>query len=365
LKISLNIVFHQIVEFILIAVVALLFYFNLVVVSPKQVVYIPKGSTSSIINYLNLKRYSLNFIDKIAIYILGYPQNGWIDLKQLKMSKADFLYKLTTSKAALKNITLIPGETYYFFIKYVAKELNLNPNKILFYYDKYKYKRDGNILAQTYSLPLGMSEEELILYLFKYTNKQYQKFGKKIFGIYNRKNWFKYIAIASIIQKEAASINEMPIVSSVIYNRLKKNMKLQMDGTLNYAQFSHTKITPKMLRKDTSIYNTYLYKGIPSSPVCAVNFNAIKAAIFPVKTTYLYFMKATGGKKHIFSTSLRGHNNAIRQVISEKNSIKTNISKLGDIPKQQIQRNDNIQNTKKDTKDDNDNSLKSLWDNIN
>jgi UPF0755 protein len=363
LKLSFNIIFHQIIEFLLVGIIALSFYFTLTVTS-KQVIYIPKGSTTSIINYLNLKKYDLNFIDKIAIRILGYPQNGWIDLKQLKMSKADFLYKLTTSKAALKSIILIPGETYYFFLNSVAKKLKLDSKKLFFYYDKYKYKKDGNILAQTYSLPLGMKEEEVILYLFKYTNKQYYLFANKIFGLYNQKNWFKYIAIASVIQKEAASISEMPIVSSVIYNRLKKNMKLQMDGTLNYGKFSHTKVTPQMLRQDTSIYNTYLYKGIPSSPICAVDFNSIKAAIFPIKTPYLYFMKAVNGKKHIFTSNLKGHNNAIKQVVNEKKALKNTQKSLYEFKKQDIEKNDEIINTKKESKADK-SGLKSLWDNIN
>ena len=54
-----------------------------------------------------------------------------------------------------------------------------------------------------------------------------------------RKKWFKILTIASIIQKEAANDAEMPLVASVIYNRLDKGMRLQMDGTLNYGIYSH------------------------------------------------------------------------------------------------------------------------------
>jgi len=256
--------------------------------------------------YLDKKEYELNIVDKIALNFLGYPQSGWIDLKSISMTKADFLYKLTTSKAALKKIILIPGETYYYFLKDISKILDISEDKLFDAYYKYRYKKDGNILAQTYSLPIGMDEDELIKYLINYTNSKYEEFSNKIFGLYKKQNWFKYIIVASIIQKEAASVEEMPIVASVIYNRLKKKMKLQMDGTLNYGKYSHIRITPKRIREDMSLYNTYKYKGIPKYPVCNVSLEAIMAAVFPAKTNYLYFMKSKNGT-HDFSSNYSTH----------------------------------------------------------
>ncbi len=315
-----NIVLN-IIELFLVVIISILFYLNLTVES-KQVVYIPKGSTSYIVTYLDEKGYDLNTVDKVILKFIGYPQSGWIDLKSIKMKKADFLYKITTSKAALKSITLIPGETYYFFIDDVSKKLKISKKLLLKFYLEYGYKKDGNIIAQTYLLPIGMDEEELILYLMDYTNEQYKKYSTKIFGLYNKKNWFRYIVIASIIQKETASIEEMTTISSVIYNRIKKNMKLQMDGTLNYGKFSHTKVTPKQIRNDFSDYNTYKTKGIPKNPICAVDFNSIKASIFPKNTQYLYFMKAPDGKKHIFTKSYKNHKEAIRKVKKYNNNKK-------------------------------------------
>jgi len=300
-------------EFILVVIVLVLFYLNLLVTS-KQVIYIPKGSTSYIVSYLDKKGYDLNIVDKICLKLIGYPQSGWIDLKSTKMSKADFLYKLTTSKAALKSITLIPGETYYFFLNNISQTLKISSKKLFKFYDRFSYKKDGNILAQTYLLPIGMDEKELIMFLIDYTNEQYQKYSNKIFGLYNKKNWFRYITIASIIQKESASIDEMATISSVIHNRIAKKMKLQMDGTLNYGKFSHTKITPKMIRNDKTNYNTYKIDSIPNDPVCAVEFNSIKAAIFPKNTNYLYFMKSADGKSHIFTKSYKKHKKAIKKV---------------------------------------------------
>ncbi len=309
----LNSIIQYGIELFIILTITILFYFNLTVQS-KQVIFIPKGSTAYIVSYLDKKQYDLNIIDKLLIKSIGYPQSGWIDLKSTYMSKYDFLYKLTTSKAALKNIILIPGETYYYFLNDISSKLKLSATKLFKFYNKYKYKKDGNILAQTYSLPIGMDEEELILYLFNYTNNQYKEYSNKIFGTYEKRNWFKYISIASVIQKESASIEEMALISSVIHNRIKKNMKLQMDGTLNYGKFSHTKITPKMIKSDTTSYNTYKNKGIPTHPICAIEFSSIKAAIFPKKSKYLYFMKRINGKAHTFSTTYKKHKKEISKI---------------------------------------------------
>ncbi|NOR56369.1 MAG: aminodeoxychorismate lyase, partial [Sulfurovum sp.] len=114
-----------------------------------------------------------------------------------------------------------------------------------------------------------------------------------------------------IIQKEAASEEEMPLVSSVIYNRLNKGMRLQMDGTLNYGKYSHMKVTPERIKNDETKFNTYKHKGLPSSPIGAVSLSAILAAIKPAKTDYLYFMKNKEGV-HDFSKSYKTHRKNIR-----------------------------------------------------
>lgn len=294
----------------LIASIAVLFYLNIPLSSTK-VLFIPKGSTSSIITHLNKTGYELNHVDKMVVHFLGYPQSGWIDLQEQYMTKGDFLYKITKSKAALKTITLIPGETSYIFLQQLAKEFNLSLEKLTKIYEQYAYKADGNILAETYSLPFGMKEDHLLFYLFSTTNKQYEEFSRKIFGYYDKKKWYYYITMASIIQKEAATVDEMPIVSSVIYNRLKKGMPLQMDGTLNYGKYSHEIVTAKRIQEDTSSYNTYKNAGLPANPICAVSLNAIKAAIFPVKSDYLYFVRDNKTGLHKFANTYNDHVNNI------------------------------------------------------
>lgn len=308
--INASLIVFSIIEFFLICSVVVLFYVS-IPLNTTKVIFIPKGSMNNIISYLNKNGYELNILDKLVLKNLGYVQSGWIDLNETHLTKMDFLYKLTKSKAALKNITLIPGETYYIFLKKLASEFNLSEKKLTQIYNKYAYKEDGNILAETYSLPIGMSEDHLLFYLFSSSNKKYEEFSNKIFGYYDKKKWYYYLSLASVIQKEAANTNEMPIVSSVIHNRLRKGMKLQMDGTLNYGKYSNEVVTAQRIREDESSYNTYKHEGLPKNPVCAVSLNAIKAAIFPVKSDYLYFVRDNKTGLHKFSKSYEEHVNNI------------------------------------------------------
>ena len=305
-------------------------------VNTKRVIFIPKGSTNYIVTYLDKNNYDMNILDKITMKLLGYPQSGWIDLKTTNMTKIEFLYRLTTSKAALKKVTLIPGETYYFFLQDLAQTLNISTSRLFDVYAKKAYKLDGNIIADTYYLPIGMNEEELIEHLLEITDKKYEKLSKKIFGLYNREKWYQYVTIASIIQKESASKEEMHLISSVIHNRINKGMKLQMDGTLNYGKYSHVTVTPQMIQNDKTQFNTYKNKGIPNDPICPIEFEAIRSAIFPTKTNYLYFMKSTKGDGHNFSSSYKGHIANIKTVQRYNKSGKkqeTNTTILKESPK--------------------------------
>ncbi len=294
-----------VLDIILIIIVSLFFYLAKEISSSK-VVYIPSGSINKIISYLEGRNFEVSRIDTFLLKFFGRPQSGWIDIGENRLSKGDFLYKLTHSKAALIKITLIPGETKEIFFENVAKNMHLNYQKLINEYNKLTNLKDGVIFADTYIVPMGMSERHLVSYLVSNSLYKHRKLSQKIFGIFDKKKWFWYVSIASIIQKEAASKKEMPLVSAVIHNRIKKNMRLQMDGSLKYGLYSHKKITPSRIRNDSSSYNTYKIKGVPPNPVCSISLEALKAAIFPADKNYLYFVRGKKGK-HLFSINYKVH----------------------------------------------------------
>ena len=298
-------------EIIFIIFMSFMYYLSQPVVTPK-ILYIPKGSIHQIISHLQSEKYDVGKLDILLLRFIGSPQHGWINMNTNINTKADFLYKLTTAKAALQNVTLIPGETTYIFLNQLANNLKLDREKLQKEFGAQSNIQEGVIVPDTYKIPKGISERALIALLLKSSHKRMKNLSMKFFGTYNEKKWFRYVAIASIIQKESANASEMPLVSSVIHNRLKKCIKLQMDGALNYGPYSHMKVTAQRIKNDKSLYNTYVHYGIPSMPVCNVSMEAIKAAIFPANTNYLYFMKSKNGT-HDFSCNYSTHLRNIRR----------------------------------------------------
>jgi len=294
------------IELFLVLTIFYLFYLTRPVVT-NRVIYIPNGSINYTINYLLKNNFNVGILDKFTLLFIGSPQAGWIDLKSTRMSKLDFLYKLTTSKAALTKVTIIPGETTYFVYKLLAKKLKLKYINCGF--------DEGFLKPDTYFLPIGMKKQRICKYLYIKSLNYHKNISKKIFGKFEYDKYKKYLIIASIIQKEAANVNEMKKISSVIYNRLKKHMKLQMDGSLNYGIYSHQVITHNRIQSDYSKYNTYKYFGLPPEPVCIPSTEAILAAIFPDKTKYLYFVKC--GKRQIFTSSYKQHLRNIKKCIKK------------------------------------------------
>jgi len=298
-------------HFVLILIITFAFY-TTIPIKTTQTLLVPQGSIGHIITQLTKQGYALSPIDKYIIVFLGKPQSGWINIGANRLNRIDFLYKLTTAKAKMEKVTLIPGETSELFLNILSKELNLDRTKLDTYYKKFASYPEAAIFSNTYYVPYGITEKHLMYFLVSESEKRYAEISKKIYGNYNKKKWLEVLTIASIIQKEAANTQEMPIVASVIFNRLKKGMKLQMDGTLNYGKYSHIKVTPKRIRTDTSRFNTYMYKGLPPSPIGAISLDAILAAIKPATTDYLYFMKNKQGV-HDFTKSYKSHRRNIQK----------------------------------------------------
>lgn len=275
------------------------------VTSPK-IVYIPKGSVFKSISHLKDEGVNLYKIDAFILRVLGHPQQGWIDLKEEKMSRIEYLYALTTAKAATRQITLIPGETTAIFLQQLADELSLDMDTLTKAYKRHATYKEGNFVPDTYSIPNEIDEETLILHLLNESDKTMKEWAESYNIPYTKEKWLPIVTKASVIQKEASSLSDMPYVSSVIDNRIKEGMRLQMDGTLNYGEYSHQKVTARRIRTDRTPYNTYKNKGLPLYPVCNVSREAIDAALHPKPTDYLYFVRGKDGE-HVYSSYFSTH----------------------------------------------------------
>lgn len=117
------------------------------------------------------------------------------------------------------------------------------------------------------------------------------------------------LTIASIIQREAGGKSDMNLISGIIWNRLFKGMRLQIDATLQYAKGTKDIWWPQVDPKDKAIdspYNTYKYSSLPPSPISSPGLAAITAAYNPEKTNCLYYLHDRNRQIHC-STTYAGH----------------------------------------------------------
>ncbi|MDX6367350.1 MAG: hypothetical protein QOK30_2426 [Nocardioidaceae bacterium] len=122
------------------------------------------------------------------------------------------------------------------------------------------------------------------------------------------------VVVASLVQAEASRPQDMPKVASVIYNRLRDNMPLQLDSTLHYAVDSRgVVLTSRHLRSLRSAYNSYTHPGLPPTAIDSPGTRALQAALQPAHTTYRYFVTVnlrTGDTR--FATTFADHQHNVR-----------------------------------------------------
>ena len=133
----------------------------------------------------------------------------------------------------------------------------------------------------------------------------------------------KTVNMASIIEKETAVPEERPVVASVYYNRLGRNIALQADPSVIYAELLEGSYGGALHHADMrfeSGYNTYTHTGLPPGPIGNPGRNSLEAAMHPAKTDYYYFV-SDGNGHHRFSRNLEEHNQNVahlRQVVRGK-----------------------------------------------
>jgi UPF0755 protein len=168
---------------------------------------------------------------------------------------------------------------------------------------------EGYIYPDTYSFAKGAYPGDIFRIMVQ---RMREHFNEKLreraeeLGMSER----EILTLASIIEKEAQYDRERPLISAVYHNRLKKNMKLQADPTVNYGtkRFGY-RIRTKDLKRRTP-YNTYVIKGLPPGPIASPGIKSIKAALFPADVNYLYFVSKNDGT-HYFSNNGEDHMRAV------------------------------------------------------
>jgi UPF0755 protein len=114
------------------------------------------------------------------------------------------------------------------------------------------------------------------------------------------------VTVASMVEREAKSTGDQALIAGVIYNRLARGWRLEVDATVLYALGGHKPVLTYADLKVNSPYNTYLHTGLPPGPIANPGLGAIKAALRPARTDYFFYVARPDGS-HAFSRTLAEH----------------------------------------------------------
>jgi len=172
---------------------------------------------------------------------------------------------------------------------------------------------EGYLFPETYSFPSRTTPRQAVEAMVARFHEVIAKLRQSVSSEQWPPNLRQAVILASIVESEAAVDDERATIASVYTNRLKKKMLLQCDTTVIYALERENKYRGTLTLKDLkfdSRYNTYVYPGLPPSPITNPGLESLAAAIQPATTNFIYFVRTTGGR-HTFSESLAQHNLAV------------------------------------------------------
>lgn len=161
---------------------------------------------------------------------------------------------------------------------------------------------EGLLAPETYRVFKDATLSEVIKKLTDQRNKELRVLNL------TSQNRDKYLIMASLVEKEARTPEDRRIISDIMWRRLEMGWALQLDSTVHYAvNRTGDLFTTKNERLIKSPWNTYMYPGLPPTPICNPSVDSIEAAVSPTKNKYWYFLTGTNGKMY-YAKTLDEHN---------------------------------------------------------
>jgi len=187
-------------------------------------------------------------------------------------------------------------------------------NSLIADLDPYSPSLEGYLFPDTYQCSRMQSMEEIATVMVHQFREVAAQIGLTSDSLNNvpegEHSVHHLVTMASIVEKETAVAEERPVVASVYYNRLEKEIALDADPSIIYAELLAGTYSGALHHDDmrfNSRYNTYTHTGIPPGPIGNPGKSALEAAMHPARTGYYYFVADASGH-HRFARTIEEHN---------------------------------------------------------
>jgi UPF0755 protein len=165
---------------------------------------------------------------------------------------------------------------------------------------------EGYLFPDSYHFPPGLTTKEIInAFLSNFNNK----IKENDINLTNKYSAYENIIMASILEKEVIGDTDKRLVADILWRRLEKRMPLEVDASICYAltkSFNDCKLSKDAFKID-SPYNTYLYQGLPKTPISNPGLESLKAALNPLPNDYWYYLTDRKTGKTIYSKTYEEH----------------------------------------------------------
>jgi UPF0755 protein len=275
-----------------------------------QYIVIEKGSTPSQIITRLAAEGVLPSATAIQIYLRTFGDAGALKAGEYQfespITPMQVLKELEKGEDRTIKLTIPEGFTRFDIAKRIAEKFPQNPpmddKAILSLMDDTSLVKDiapdaknleGYMYPSTYSFPKETTAKDIV----KKMVEQFRRIWKPEWSDQAKalgRTPQEIVTIASLIETESGVESERPIVASIIYNRLNRSIPLGIDQTVVYIAKMENRWDGTINRSDLDVdspYNTRMHGGLPPGPISSVSESAVKAALNPAKTDYIYYVR--------------------------------------------------------------------------
>lgn len=287
-----------------------------------QVVRFDKGTPLNAIVQTLDERGIISNVPLFKAYVLLKRASGRIRAGEYEfvpgLKPQEVLDLLMRGDFARNRITILEGWTIQDIARYLGNLNLVDPDRFVTKCRDLSFilslglpihSLEGYLYPDTYEIYKPRSEEEVIRRL---VGRFKEVYAKELEAPVSAKGLTmpQVVTLASIIEKETGASFERPLISSVFWNRLQKGMPLATDPTVIYGipNFNGNLTREDLARPGP--YNTYLNIGLTPTPIASPGLEAMRAAVNPAQTDYLFFVSKNDGT-HQFSATYEEHQSAV------------------------------------------------------